>query len=493
MSSVPSWVAASTTALLGVLLLTALPAAAQAAPASAASAVTAVTAVPPGPSSAPEWWFDTWNVQSLWADGARGQGITIAEIDTGVNAKLPELAANVIPGKDFGDPAEDGRVDHYINPFGHGTAMASLMVAHPGLAGITGLAPDARLLPIAVPLSGTDDAAAGTPSDHINDAIRYAADAHAQVISLSLGGSHSPNQGGSPCPQAEQDAITYAIEKGSIVVAAGGNDGQAGSPVEDPAVCLGVVSVGAVDVDDNVAPFSSRHSFLTVTAPGVQIATLGRIAGQAYQNSGTSHATAITSAALALIWSKFPHDTGRQIVTRMLATLDHASTVRDPGYGFGIINPAKAIDTAVASTAPNPVYTALDPFIARQNAAAAVPALPRVAPAATSPIPSTAALVDDPPSDPTTRVFIALLVAIGAVIAFLVLIIVGMVKRRRRRSPDPAPGIPYAALAYPAAPVGRDGQPEPAAGPSDAGNVVWHDVTDIEPSDPFKRSKVSKP
>jgi subtilisin family serine protease len=482
MSRLPRRVAASMAALLSALLLGALPAtAAQAAP------------VVPGPSSAPQWWFGTWNVQSLWDNGARGQGITIAEIDTGVNAKLPELAANVIPGKDFGDPAQDGRVDHYLNPFGHGTAMASLMVAHPGLAGITGLAPDAKLLPIAVPLSGTDDAAAGTPTDHVNDAIRFAADAHAQVISLSLGGSHT-NASTSPCPQAEQNAISYAISKGSIVVAAGGNSGQSGSPVEDPAVCLGVVSVGAVDVNDKVAPFSSRHKFLTVTAPGVQIATLGRIAGQAYQNSGTSHATAITSAALALIWSKFPNDTGRQIVTRMLATLDHASTARDPDYGFGIINPARAITTAVPATAANPVYAALDPFTARQNAGAATPVLPRVAPAATSPIPNTAALVDNPPHDPATRAFIALLVAIAALIAFLVLCIVAMVRRRQRPGPDPVSAIPYAALAYPAAPIGRDGQPEPAAAATDAaGNVVWHDVTDIEPGTPFKRSKVSKP
>src|SRR4249919_423217 len=75
----------------------------------------------PGPQDAPEWWFDAWQVPSLWAAGARGQGVTIAEIDTGVNAALPELAGKILPGKDFGDPAADGRADRDRDAFGHGT------------------------------------------------------------------------------------------------------------------------------------------------------------------------------------------------------------------------------------------------------------------------------------------------------------------------------------------------------------------------------------
>ena len=441
----------------------------------------------PGPSDAPQWWFDAWNVPALWAGGARGQGITIAEVDTGVNAALPELAANVIPGKDYGDPSLDGRTDHETAAFGHGTAMASLMVAQPGTAGITGLAPAAKVLPIAVPLSGTDDqkASAGDP---IDDAIRYAADHGAKIISLSLGGSRVPPV--DPCPQPEQDAITYAIGKGAVLVAASGNSGPNNPSVEDPAVCLGVVSVGAVDSNDQVAAFSSRHPFLTVTAPGVNIPTLSRVAGQAYRGDGTSQATAITSAAIALIWSKYPTLTGRQIVARLLATLDHASSTRDPAYGFGIINPEKAINTAVPLTAANPVFAALDPFVAHENAFAA-PLTPRVpAPAATQPLPSVTALVAPAPGNITTRVMVGVLVAIAGVAAFLLLGAVGLWRRLRRpRYREPVAPIPYAALAYPAAPVGRNGRPEPAQSRDDTG-VVWHDVTDIVPASPFNRGKV---
>ena len=78
----------------------------------------------PGPPSAPEYWFDQWHVQQLWQDGARGQGITIAELDTGVNADLPGLRGKVLPGKDFGTLGGDGRTDRDATAFGHGAPAA---------------------------------------------------------------------------------------------------------------------------------------------------------------------------------------------------------------------------------------------------------------------------------------------------------------------------------------------------------------------------------
>ena len=286
-------VTARRVAVIGALLVTTL---ALAAPAAAA----------PGPPEAPEWWFDAWQVPSLWTAGARGQGVVIAEIDTGVNASLAELSANVLPGKDFGNPSLDGRTDHELETFGHGTAMASLMVAHTGLADITGLAPDAKLLPIAVPIRGTDDAPA-VGSDQVPAAIRWAADHGGKIISMSLGGERFANRDRFACPQDEQTAITYAIGKGAIVVASAGNAAAKGSPVEDPGVCLGVISVGAVDDNGAVASFSSRHPYLTMTAPGVSIPSLGRDAGTAFIGDGTSQATALTSAALRCDLVEVPH------------------------------------------------------------------------------------------------------------------------------------------------------------------------------------------
>ena len=319
------------------------------------------SAATPGPPNAPEYWFDSWQIPQLWAAGARGQGITIAEIDTGVNASLPELAGNVLPGTDFGQPG-DGRVDRDISDFGHGTAMASIMVGKPGLLGISGIAPGAELLPIAVPLIGTTDAG---PDDHLAEAIRYAANHGGKVISMSLGGSRTPANNSEPCPSAEQEAIYYALSRGAVLLAASGNGGQSGSGVEEPGVCLGVVSVGAVDQTGAVAPFSSRHPYLTLAAPGVGIPSLSRVPGTAYSGDGTSQATAIASAVVALEWSKYPALTGRQVVTRLLATLDGGNGQHDPGLGYGIVDAYRAVTAAVPANAPNPVYTAVEPFLAR--------------------------------------------------------------------------------------------------------------------------------
>src|SRR5262249_24681031 len=157
--------------------------------------------------------------------------------DTGVNASLPELKANVLPGKDYGTPGTHGHIDHATDLFGHGTAMASIMVARPGFMHVTGLAPDAKLLPVAVPLRGTNDEASNG-KDHLADAIKWAADNGGKIISMSLGGSRTPASGEPPCPYDEQRAISYATQKGAIVLASSGNSGQKRSPVEEPGVCL---------------------------------------------------------------------------------------------------------------------------------------------------------------------------------------------------------------------------------------------------------------
>ncbi len=443
-------VTARRVAVIGALLVTTL---ALAAPAAAA----------PGPPEAPEWWFDAWQVPSLWTAGARGQGVVIAEIDTGVNASLAELSANVLPGKDFGNPSLDGRTDHELETFGHGTAMASLMVAHTGLADITGLAPDAKLLPIAVPIRGTDDAPA-VGSDQVPAAIRWAADHGGKIISMSLGGERFANRDRFACPQDEQTAITYAIGKGAIVVASAGNAAAKGSPVEDPGVCLGVISVGAVDDNGAVASFSSRHPYLTMTAPGVSIPSLGREAGTAFIGDGTSQATALTSAALAVIWSKYPTLTARQVAARMLATLDRRSAKQDPAYGYGTLNLTAGVTAPVPPTAANPVFAALDPFIARDKARQAAASQPAPRPAATRPSPAGSFLVGASPGTVPGSLIAGVVLAVLGLAGLATLAVLGVRSRRRRR-----------ALTRPA---------QPATERTTPSGVVWYDVSAPEEAEP---------
>jgi subtilisin family serine protease len=323
-----------------------------AAPANAAS---------PGPSGAPEYWFDTWHVSRLWRDGVRGQGVTIAEIDSGVNAQLPQLRGRVLSGRDFGQGG-NGQVDRDIDPFGHGTAMASIMVARPDALGIAGLAPDAKILPIAVPLRGTTDEA---DRGEIPAAIRWAAAHGADIINLSIGGKRYPTQSADPCPPSEQQAVFYALSRGALVIAAVGNTGPRANTVEEPGVCLGVVSVGAVNQADRVARFSARQPYLSLVAPGVDVPSLGRIPGQAFSGNGTSQAAALTSAAAALVWSRYPQLSGAQVVARLLATVDDRRARPSPAYGYGVLDAYRAVTASVPASAPNPVYALAASFRAR--------------------------------------------------------------------------------------------------------------------------------
>ncbi|WP_375490612.1 S8 family serine peptidase [uncultured Jatrophihabitans sp.] len=405
----------------------------------------------PGPPAAPEYWFDTWHLTSLYARGATGRGITIGEIDTGVNAALPELRGRVLSGTDFGQHG-NGQVDREVDGFGHGTAMASIMVARRGLLGITGMAPDARILPIAVPLDGTTDE---NRPDDLPGAIRYAADHGAKIISMSLGSQRTPSADSEPCPDDEQAAIYDALRKGSIVVAAVGNTGPSRNVVEEPGVCLGVVSVGALDQRGALASFSTRQPYLTLTAPGVAVPSLGRTAGQAYSGKGTSQATAIVSAALALVWSKFPALSGDQIVARMLATLDDRRATPSSTYGYGKLDTNQAVTAHVPANAPDPVAAAAAPFIARQKVLAhsGLGPAPR---RATQQLPMGTFHVGST-SNADTELLIGLGMSIGGLILLVSLLAIGLVGPPRRRQ--------FVGAAGPGQPRddGGTGQPGPAA------------------------------
>jgi subtilisin family serine protease len=257
---------------------------------------------------------------------------------------------------------------------------------------------------------------------------------------MSLGGVREESTDGpDPCPSGVQQAVLHALRRGVLVVAASGNSGDEDSPVEEPGVCLGVVSVGAVDRNLNVASFSSRHPYLTLTAPGDNIPSLSR--DSAYIGEGTSQATAITSAALALVWSRYPTESSRQILARLLTTAtDRGPHGRDPAYGYGVINPAAAIAAAVpAATVANPVLDGAKPLLSGGSATGPKP----LAAAGSATEPRDAVPVTGPAGWLSARAYLlgglTLLFLLLAMLAFT-----GWLRRRRGRAPAqlgwPAPG-----------------------------------------------------
>lgn len=299
-----------------------------------------------------EWWFSTWDLQKKVWPITTGRGVTVAVLDSGVNARLPDLAKVVSPGTDLTGRPDDGRVDLDTELGGHGTAMAALIAGQgPTMVGV---APDAKILPVTtyrkVPNFSVDDAQAR--------GIRYAVKHGARVISMATGGS-SPD-GPLRCDYYLQDAVDYAIKHDVVMVAAAGNDGDSSNDALLPASCPGVLAVGAVDYQARPWAKTERQPYVAVAAPGVDTGSIGR-AGAFTNNSGTSTSTALAAGAVALVRAKYPKMSGRDVVRRIIATArDSGLRGVDLQTGYGLLRPYHALTDRVDVTAPNPVYARWD-------------------------------------------------------------------------------------------------------------------------------------
>lgn len=267
---------------------------------------------------------------------SQGDGVTVAVIDSGVSDHQ-DLAGQVLAGADLTGGSSQGHAD----TSGHGTGMASLIAGHGHgtQAGIMGLAPKAKILPIKVPLTDATEFGAGQDS-RLADAIHFAVDHGAKVVNMSIGGTLGHDAG-------IRAAVSYAVSKDVVLVAASGNLGQEHNPVQYPAAFPGVVAVGAVDKQGNVWPGSNTGPETTLVAPGVGIYRATAKSASSYgTGTGTSDASAYVSAIAALIRAKYPELSAGQVINRMIksavAPPDH-STVPNDSYGYGIASPGKAL------------------------------------------------------------------------------------------------------------------------------------------------------
>jgi subtilisin family serine protease len=233
-----------------------------------------------------QWNLDQVNAPEVWASGATGAGVTIAVIDSGIDLKHHEFRGRISAGIDFVDR---DYVPQDLN--GHGTHVAGTLAAANDGIGITGVAHQARLMPIRV----LDDDGVGSISDVISG-IRWAANNGADVINLSLGGDVGYSQ-------AMEDAIWHASKLGSVVVMASGNSGRPSPAYPAAHATDHSIAVGAVNRFGQMANFSNRagHQPLNyVTAPGVDIAST--YPGNRYAlASGTSMSTPHVAGVAALL------------------------------------------------------------------------------------------------------------------------------------------------------------------------------------------------
>lgn len=221
------------------------------------------------------------NIPAAW-EHARGAGVKIAIIDTGLPEHRDFAGANVEAENFTDSPLEDRVV-------GHSTHVAGIIGARANNEGIVGIAPDCDF----VFVKALDDEGRGR-DDQIAAGVGFAIAVGAHVINLSLG----VPAWAAPMMPKTHDAIGAALSKGITVIAASGNESAA--KVGFPARIVDVIAVGAINSDKELAEFSNRGNALDLVVPGVDV--LSTFKGNTYARlSGTSMASPMIAGLVALI------------------------------------------------------------------------------------------------------------------------------------------------------------------------------------------------
>jgi thermitase len=296
--------------------------------------------VPNDPNLSQQWAITKIKLPAAWNWTHGDPSVVIAILDTGADFSHPDLQGKFTPGYDFVNNDSIPDDDH-----GHGTHVSGITAANTNNGiGIAGVCRECQLMPVKV----LSSSGSGTHAA-IAQGITWAADHGARVINMSLGGFYSS--------QTLQQAITYAWNRGLVIVAAAGNE-NTNSP-SYPAAYPEVIGVAATDSSDNRASFSNYGSYVSVAAPGVGI--LSTVRGGGYQSwSGTSMASPHVAGLAGLLFSQDPsrsNATVRQIIEQ--SADDLGSPGRDDYFGYGRINAERALggSSVPTSTPPLPTFT----------------------------------------------------------------------------------------------------------------------------------------
>ena len=301
-----------------------------------------------------QWSFgqNSLNLAPVW-DIATGNGVVVAVVDTGAAYEnygsfkvAPDLAGTqFVQGYNAINNSNHANDDN-----GHGTHVTGTIAqtTNNGI-GTAGISYKAKIMPVKV----LNKKGSGTYAD-IAEGIIWAADHNAKIINLSLGGKYPS--------ETLRQALAYARGKAVFITAASGNDGS--GTVSYPAAYNDyVVAVGATRYDKNLASYSNKGTALDLVAPGgdtkvdqdgngygdgilQQTFPQGRPTSFGYYFfQGTSMASPHVAAAAALLVEKGITDP-TQIQQILQNSADDLGTAgRDNSYGYGLVNPLKALQS----------------------------------------------------------------------------------------------------------------------------------------------------
>ena len=334
------------------------------------------------------------NAPDVWAEGYTGEGVIVAVLDVGVNYNHADLSSHMWESADYPYHGYDFAYNdnNPMDNHGHGTHCAGT-VAGDGTAGSqTGMAPGATIMALKV----LNDNGGGVESATWQ-AIEFAVDNGADVLSMSIGWMHSSN----PDRVTWRNTMNNALAAGVVASVAAGNDyGSITNPddVRTPGDCpppwlnpdqtltggiSAVVCVGATNSNDNIAAFSSRgpsswenvnpfndYPFNPeigllrpdVSAPGVDVKSCNAFNVNGYTTmSGTSMATPGVAGVMALLLSKNSNLTP-EMIDQLLETtaIDLGSVGKDNMYGAGRIDAYQALINAIDIYAPTALNAATD-------------------------------------------------------------------------------------------------------------------------------------
>ena len=314
-----------------------------------------------------QWMLPAVNAKEAHTE-ATGSGVTVAVIDTGVDNTHPDLDGAVVPGAFIqrnedteklelvpATTADETGDDWYF----HGTHVSGIVAGDDDGDGVTGIAPDAQIMPIHTFPRRTRMSSIQFWK-LIAESIDYSVANGADVINMSLGGQSS---GLVPSERTEKylaaigalcDSVDAAKASGTVVVASAGNSGDWGNPENVPASCDGTFTVAAMAPTLDRTYWSSYDAAVDVIAPGEDVLSADSTVAERSSTphvfaSGTSMSSPVVAGLAALVIEQHPggrHGGPGQITS---TAKDLGVNGRDPLYGWGLVDAAAAVGAVATS------------------------------------------------------------------------------------------------------------------------------------------------